>query len=192
MQGHQLEKIIVSIGVGKMRQNNAQFEEKVLPEVIKELGLIVGQRPASRKSKKSIAAFKVREGEVVGVVATLRGQKMEDFLSRLINVALPRVRDFRGISPNNFDSRGNLTIGIKEHTVFPEINPESSKVSFGLEVTFVAHTKNKEDGLAYYQSTRVELSADVFVVVVRGVTSRTLTCAVSVSGNWLAEGASQE
>jgi len=160
MQSHQLKKIIVSVGVGKMRQNNAQFEEKVLPEVLKELGFIVGQKPAPRKSKKSIASFKVREGEVVGVVATLRGQKMKDFLTRLINVALPRVRDFRGLDLSNFDSRGNLTIGIKEHTVFPEINPETSKVSFGLEITFVAGTKNKEEGVTYFGSLGLPLKKD--------------------------------
>ena len=148
MQSHQLEKIVVSVGVGKMRANNAQFEDKVLPELMKELAMIVGQKPATRKVKKSIAAFKTREGDVVGVVTTLRGKKMDDFLVRLINVALPRVRDFRGINTTNLDSRGNLTIGIKEHTVFPEINPENSKANFGLEITLVAGTKNKEEGLA--------------------------------------------
>src|SRR3989338_3912272 len=157
MQSHQLEKIVVSVGVGKMRQNNAQFDDKVLPELIKELSMIVGQRPAPRKVKKSIAAFKTREGDVVGVVVTLRGKRMEDFLSRLINVAMPRVRDFRGINLTNFDSRGNLTIGIKEHTVFQEIIPENSKVNFGLEITLVAGTKSKEEGLAYYRKLGLPL-----------------------------------
>jgi len=151
MQGHKLEKIIVSTGVGRARQGNAQFDEKILPEIVKELGIIVGQRPALKGAKKSIAGFKSREGDIVGLMATLRGRRMEDFLSRFINIALPRVRDFRGIDTKNFDSRGNLTIGVKEHIVFPEINPESSKVNFGLEVTFVAGTKNKEEGVEFYR-----------------------------------------
>lgn len=151
MQSHKLEKIVVSVGVGKMRQNNAQFDDKVLPEITKEFGIIVGQKPAMRGAKKSIASFKVRQGEVVGIVATLRGKRMKDFLSRLVNIALPRVRDFRGIDTKNFDSSGNLTIGIKEHTVFPEINLEVSKVNFGLEISLVAGTKNKEDGMEFYR-----------------------------------------
>jgi len=137
MQSHKLEKIVVSVGIGKMRGSNAQFDDKVLPEVMKELSLIFGQKPAFRKAKKSIAGFKSRQGDIVGIIATLRGRRMQDFLSRLINVTLPRVRDFRGIDVKNFDSRGNLTIGVKEHIVFPEINPESSKVNLGLEITLV-------------------------------------------------------
>lgn len=151
MQGCKLEKIVVSVGMGKMRQSNAQFDSNILPEITKELGVIVGQRPGYRKAKKSIASFKSRQGDVVGLLATLRGQRMKDFLSRLINFVLPRVRDFRGIDLDNFDSRGNLTIGIKEYTVFPEINSEISKVNFGLEITLVAGTKNKDEGIAYYR-----------------------------------------
>ncbi len=151
MQSRKLEKIVVSVGVGKMRQNNAQFDDKVLPEIAKEFSSLVGQKPAVRGAKKSIASFKIRQGEVVGLVATLRGKRMEDFLSRFVNVALPRVRDFRGIDTKNFDSRGNLTIGVKEHTVFPEINPEASKVNFGLEVSLVAGTKDKKEGMELYR-----------------------------------------
>jgi len=151
MQSRKLEKIVVSVGVGKMRQNNAQFDDKILPEITKEFGSLVGQKPAVRGSKKSIASFKIRQGEVVGLVATLRGKRMVDFLSRLINVALPRVRDFHGIDTKNFDSRGNLTIGIKEHTVFPEINLEASKVNFGLEVSLVAGTKDEKEGMEFYR-----------------------------------------
>lgn len=149
MQSHKLEKIVVSVGVGKMRQNNAQFDEKVLPEIIKELGVMLGQKPSARGAKKSIAGFKTRQGDIVGITATLRGKRAEDFLSRLINVALPRVRDFHGIDTKNFDSRGNLTMGVKEHIVFPEINPEASKVNFGLEISLVAGTKNKEEGIEF-------------------------------------------
>ncbi len=151
MQSNKLEKIVVSLGVGKMRQANAQFDEKVLPGIVEEIGFIVGQRPAPRKAKKSIATFKIREGDVVGILCTLRGKKMNDFLKRLIDIALPRVKDFRGIELKNFDSRGNLTIGLKEHTVFPEINPETSKTNLGLEITLVAGTKNKEEGIKFYR-----------------------------------------
>ena len=157
MQSYKLEKIVVSVGVGKMRQSNAQFDNNVLPEITKELGAIVGQRPGYRKAKKSIASFKLRQGDTVGLLATLRGVRMNDFLSRLINFVLPRVRDFRGIDLNNFDSRGNLTIGIKEHTVFPEINPETSKVNFGIEITLVAGTKSKDEGIAYYRKLGLPL-----------------------------------
>jgi len=157
MQSYKLEKIVVSVGVGKMRQSNAQFDNNVLPEITKELGAIVGQRPGYRKAKKSIASFKLRQGDTVGLLATLRGARMNDFLSRLINFVLPRVRDFRGIDLNNFDSRGNLTIGIKELTVFPEINPETSKVNFGIEITLVAGTKSKDEGIAYYRKLGLPL-----------------------------------
>src|SRR3989344_8027499 len=151
MQSHQLVKIVVSVGVGKMRQSNAQFDDKILPGLLDELALIVGQKPAPRKAKKSIAAFKSREGDTIGAMATLRGKRMHDFYNRFINVSLPRVRDFRGIDTKNFDDRGNLTIGIKEHTVFPEINPEASKINFGLEVSLIAGTKNKGEGMEFYR-----------------------------------------
>ncbi len=151
MQSHHLEKIVISTGLGKMRQNNAQFEEKVLPEVIHELGLIAGQRPAVRPAKKSIAAFKMRAGDVIGVSATLRGKRMDDFFNRLTSIVLPRVRDFRGIRVSQVDSSGNLTIGLREHTVFPEINPETSKVNFGVEMTFVADTKTREEGIQFFR-----------------------------------------
>jgi large subunit ribosomal protein L5 len=151
MQRHRLEKIVVSVGIGKMRQNQ-QFEEKILPGIIEELALITGQKAALRAAKKSIAGFKSRKGDIIGLAVTLRGKRMEDFLKRLINIALPRVKDFRGIDLKSFDERGNLTIGFREHTVFPEINPETSKVNFGLQVTLVAGTKSKEEGIAFFRS----------------------------------------
>ena len=157
MQSYQLAKIVVSVGVGKMRQSNAQFDDKTLPGILDELALIVGQKPAPRKAKKSIAAFKSREGDTIGAMVTLRGKRMQDFLSRFINVSLPRVRDFRGIDTKNFDDRGNLTIGIKEHTVFPEINPEVSKANFGVEVTFVAGTKTKAEGMEFFKKIGIPL-----------------------------------
>ncbi|MCL4405151.1 MAG: 50S ribosomal protein L5 [Patescibacteria group bacterium] len=159
MQRNHLEKIVVSIGVGKLRQNQ-QFEEKMLPAIVEELGLITGQKAATRSAKKSIATFKLRQGDIVGLVATLRGQRMEDFLKRMVNAALPRVRDFRGIDLKNFDQHGNLTVGFREHTVFPEINAETSKVNFGLEVTLVANTKNKEEGISFFRSLGLPIKSN--------------------------------
>lgn len=156
MQRHRLEKIVVSAGVGRMRQNQ-QFEEKVLPAIAEELALITGQKAATRAAKKSIAGFKSREGDIIGLTTTLRGKRMEDFLKRMINAALPRVRDFRGIDLAHFDGRGNLTIGFKEHTVFPEINSETSRVNFGLQVTLVADTKTKEEGIDFFRSLGLPL-----------------------------------
>lgn len=156
MQRHNLEKIVVSTGVGKFRQN-VKFEENILPAIIADFTTIVGQKPATRGAKKSIATFKTRAGDIVGLVATLRGQRMEDFLSRLVNIALPRVRDFRGIDTRNFDERGNISIGIKEHTIFPEINQEKTQTTFGLQVTLVGNTRDREAGIALMKELGVPL-----------------------------------
>jgi len=156
MQKHRLEKIVVSVGLGKLHQN-PQFEEKILPAIVSEVASITGQRPAPRGAKKAIATFKTRTGDVIGITVTLRGQRMRDFLARLVNVALPRVRDFRGIDTKSVDGRGNLTIGIREHTVFPEINQEISRVNFGFEVTFVLNTKTREDGIKFYRELGLPL-----------------------------------
>lgn len=156
MQEHRLEKIIVSVGLGRLRQS-PQFEDKVLPEIMKELSSITGQRPAVRAARKSIASFKVREGETVGVAITLRGKRMKDFFDKVIGVALPRVRDFRGIDLKQFDGRGNVSIGFKDHTIFPEINPEQTHTTFGLEVTMVANTASKEEGIALFRSLGLPL-----------------------------------
>src|SRR3989344_7909242 len=144
MRGHSLEKIVIATGVGRLRQR-PQFEENLLPEIVKELGLIAGQKPEIRKAKKSVAGFKVREGDIIGLKVTLRGQKMRDFLSRLIGFVLPRIRDFRGIDTQSIDAQGNLTIPIREHIVFPEINADEVKIDFGLEVTLVSDTKSAEE-----------------------------------------------
>lgn len=151
-----LEKIVVNVGIGKLSQQ-PNFEDKILPEVIKELSLITGQKPFICKAKKSIAGFKVRAGQIVGLKVTLRRQKMKDFLSRLVNIALPRVRDFKGINLKSIDGKGNLTIGIKEHTVFPEINPETSKVDFGLEISIVSNAKNREEAIELYRELGIPL-----------------------------------
>lgn len=146
-----LDKIVVNIGLGKLR-NQAQFEEKFLPEVIKEAALITGQKPALRKAKKSIAGFKTRTGDIIGLQTTLRGRKMLDFLMRLIYVVFPRVKDFRGIDLKNVDENGNLNIGFREQFVFPEINIENSKVSFGLQVTIVPILKKRDKAIDLYKS----------------------------------------
>ena len=149
MQSKDLEKIVVAVGVGKLKQN-AQFDTQILPEITKDLTAITGQKPQPRPAKKSIAGFKLREGTMVGLRVTLREKRMKDFLGRMINVALPRVRDFRGIDPKQIDAAGNLTIGVREHTVFPEISPEDSKFDFGFQVTLVSGAKNKEQARAVF------------------------------------------
>ena len=159
MRGHRLEKIVVATGVGKLRAR-PQFDENLLPEIIKELALITGQKPMTAKAKKSVAGFKVREGDIAGLKVTLRGQRMKDFLVRLIGFVLPRIRDFRGIDPKSIDASGNLTIPIREHIVFPEINPDEVKVDFGLEVTLVATTKSREEGLNFYKELGIPLKRD--------------------------------
>ncbi|MBU6141649.1 50S ribosomal protein L5 [Patescibacteria group bacterium] len=132
----QIEKVVVNIGLGRMSALT-NFEDRLLPAVEEELASITGQKAQRRSAKKSIAGFKLRAGTVVGLKTTLRGQKMQQFLKKLINTALPRIRDFRGISDTAIDTAGNLTVGIKEHVVFPEVTPETSKVNFGMEITIV-------------------------------------------------------
>ena len=159
MQGHRLEKIVVATGVGKLRER-PRFEEDLLPEIIKELGLITGQKPKITKAKQSVAGFKVREGDIVGLKVTLRGKRMRDFLQRLIGFVLPRIRDFRGLDPKSIDAQGNLTIPIREHIVFPEINSDEVKIDFGLEVTLVTDTKNLGEALTVYQELGLPLKQD--------------------------------
>jgi len=137
-----IEKVIVNTGIGRLTK-----EGKVVERIEKDLTMIVGQKLVFRKAKKSISGFKLREGVNVGISVTLRGKKMYDFLDRLISISLPRSRDFRGIDPNNFDKMGNLNFGIKESSIFPEINYENIKDVFGLEVTVVTTAKNREQGI---------------------------------------------
>ncbi|OHA08972.1 MAG: 50S ribosomal protein L5 [Candidatus Sungbacteria bacterium RIFCSPLOWO2_01_FULL_59_16] len=136
-----IEKAVVNVGVGRLR------EEKQLEVVRRALTLITGQKPAPCPARKAIAAFKTRRGLVVGYRVTLRGQRMWDFLTRLIRVAIPRQRDFRGIPLEAFDPRGNLTIGFREHIVFPEMIGEDVPFIFGLEVTVVTTAKRRKEGV---------------------------------------------
>lgn len=137
-----VDKVVINVGVGKMVK-----DDKFIEKAKKDLALLTGQKPVARQAKKSIAGFKVREGVDIGLVVTLRGKRMYDFIDRLVHVALPRSKDFRGIDSKNFDSNGNLNLGIKEHSIFPEVSYESLKDIFGLEVTVVTTAKNREKGI---------------------------------------------
>ena len=151
-----IEKIVVNVGIGRLIQQ-PNFEDKILPELIKEIALITGQKPAITKAKKSISGFKVRQGQAVGLKVTLRHQRMCNFLERLIKIVFPRLRDFRGINLKSIDPKGNLTVGLREQMVFPEINPEISKVDFGLEISIVSNTENKEEAVTLYRSLGIPL-----------------------------------
>lgn len=153
---NQIEKIVINIGLGRLRQQS-QFEEKILPEITKEMSLITGQKPAPCPAQKSIAGFKVRAGETVGLKTTLRGKRAADFLNRLINIVLPRVKDFRGITLKKIDGGGNLSIGLDDYLVFPEIEAEKSKVDFGLETTIIPKIKNREKAMELYKEKGIPL-----------------------------------
>jgi len=132
MQVPKLDKIVVNVGVG-----DAPTDKRLLDAAVNELGQITGQKASIRSARKSIAGFKLREGQTNGCMVTLRGDRMYEFLDRLLNVALPRVRDFRGLSPNSFDRQGNYTMGIREQTIFPEIDMDSVIRVRGMNVTIV-------------------------------------------------------
>lgn len=140
MQVPKIEKIILNMGVG-----DAVSDSKLLDLAFNELELITGQKPIKTKAKKSIATFKLREGQPIGVKVTLRGDKMWSFLQRLINIALPRVRDFKGLANRSFDGHGNYTIGIAEQIIFPEINYDDVKKIRGFDINIVTSTDNDEE-----------------------------------------------
>jgi large subunit ribosomal protein L5 len=134
-----IEKVVLNMGMGEAIQNS-----KILDSAVDELTTIAGQKPIITKAKKSIASFKLREGVAIGTMVTLRGEKMYEFLDRLINLALPRVRDFRGVPAKAFDGRGNYTLGIKDHLIFPEIDISKVDKSKGMNITIVTSAKNDE------------------------------------------------
>ena len=138
-----LQKVVVNMGVGEATQNI-----KLLDAAMEELGRITGQRPATRRAKKSIAAFRLREGMPIAATVTLRGDRMYEFLDRLFNVALPRVRDFRGVPTNAFDGRGNYTLGLKDQILFPEIDYAKIDKTRGMNVTFVTTARTDEESKA--------------------------------------------
>ena len=143
MQVPKLEKIVVNMGVGEAVHNS-----KALDDAIEELTVITGQKPIATKAKKSIANFKLREGMPIGAKVTLRGERMYEFLDKLVSIALPRVRDLHGISGNAFDGRGNYTVGIKEQLIFPEINFDKISKIRGLDIVIVTTARTDEEGRA--------------------------------------------
>jgi large subunit ribosomal protein L5 len=142
-----LEKIVISMGLGKAVQesSNKAIENRRFTEALEHLATIAGQKPVVTKARKSVSNFKVRAGYDVGVKVTLRGQRMYEFLDRLISVAIPRVRDFRGLNPNGFDGRGNYNMGLAEVGVFPEINPDRVSVQQGMNIVIVTTAQNDEE-----------------------------------------------
>ncbi|MBI4991921.1 MAG: 50S ribosomal protein L5 [Candidatus Harrisonbacteria bacterium] len=151
-----LEKIVINVGTGRL-SGQPNFD-KILPELTKELSAITGQKPAVRPAKKSIAGFKLRTGTVVGLKTTLRQERMNEFLKKLVNVALPRLRDFRGIKKEAVDKNGNLTIGLKEHSVFPEVSLDITKVNFGMEITLVPKIRDREKSMDLYKQLGIPFS----------------------------------
>lgn len=144
-----LIKITINTGVGRIR------DAKPREEIVRDLALIVGQKPVPTLAKKAVASFKTREGMVIGYKVTLRGRRMRDFFGRLIHVAFPRTRDFRGVKEGALDEHGNLTIGIPEHIVFPEIDTEHSFTPFGFEISMTTTAKTREEALAFFRSLGV-------------------------------------
>lgn len=145
MQSPKIVKVVVSSGTGSLKDKNK------LEVIVDRLSKITGQKPIKRGAKKSIASFKSREGDIVGVQVTLRGEKMWSFLDRLFNVALPRTKDFRGISADAIDGMGNYTLSIKEHTVFPETSDEDLKDVFGFAITIVTNLKDKNPAMEFFK-----------------------------------------
>lgn len=140
MQIPKLEKIVLNVGCGEARENS-----KVVDAIINDLGIITGQKPIICRAKKSVANFKLREGMPIGVKVTLRGDKMYEFLDRFFNLALPRVRDFRGINPNSFDGRGNYAMGVKEQLIFPEIDYDKIDKVRGMDIIMVTTANTDEE-----------------------------------------------
>jgi len=143
MQAPRVEKVVVNMGLGEAIQNG-----KILDASVEQLAAITGQKPVVTKARKSIANFKLRQGQSIGAMVTLRGDRAYEFLDRLLNIALPRVRDFKGVSPKAFDGKGNYTLGVKEQIIFPEINYDRVEKIKGLNITVVTTARNDEEGRA--------------------------------------------
>lgn len=156
-----LEKIVINVGVGEAIKN-----AKVLDNVVDELGIITGQRPVRRKAKKSIANFGQREGQEIGAAVTLRGARMWEFLDRLVTVAIPRIRDFRGLNTRAFDGRGNFTMGVKEQMIFPEINYDMVDQIHGMDITFVTSTARDDQAFALLRELGMPFKGDDKPIIV--------------------------
>ena len=140
MQIPQIKKVVLNMGVG-----DATSDAKAIDAAVGDMTAIAGQKPVVTKAKKSIAAFKVREGAPIGCMVTLRGQRMDDFLDKLFNISLPRIRDFKGVSPKSFDGRGNYTLGVHDQLIFPEINYDKVDKVRGMDIVIVTSAKNDEE-----------------------------------------------
>ena len=143
MQAPRLEKIVVNMGLGEAINNG-----KIIDASVEQLSVITGQKPVVTRARKSIANFKLRQGQSIGAMVTLRGDRMYEFFDRLVSVALPRVRDFKGVSPKAFDGKGNYTLGIREQIIFPEINYDKVEKIKGMNITVVTTARNDEEGRA--------------------------------------------
>lgn len=150
-----IEKVVVNVGTGRMTRSDKGRNEFVA----KRLASITGQKSAPRGARKSVSAFSIRQGEPIGHVVTLRGRRMYDFLERLFNTALPRTRDFRGLNRSAVDEMGNLTIGIREHNIFPETSDEDLRDIFGIAVTIVTTTGTREEAIAFFEQIGVPFKA---------------------------------
>lgn len=147
MASPHLEKVVIAVATGSAMKKDRKRNELVMDRLAK----ITGQKPTLRKAKQSVASFKIREGDQIGVAVTLRGNRMYGFLDKLFNVSLPRTKDFRGINRTSVDNIGNMTFGIKEHTIFPEIKDEELKDIFGMAVTLVSSAKTKDEALSFFE-----------------------------------------
>src|ERR1035437_2585881 len=156
MAAPKLKKIVLNVGTGTAIKKDKNKNDAIVDRLAK----ITGQKPAKKGAKQSIATFKIRQGDPVGVMVTLRGKRMYAFLEKLINVALPRTKDFRGINRSTVDNIGNMTIGIKEHTIFPETADEDIKDVFGLAITIVSSAKTKAEGFAFYELLGMPFKAE--------------------------------
>jgi large subunit ribosomal protein L5 len=144
-----IEKVVVNAGIGKFLKDPA-----IVKDIAETIKALTGQKPLMTKSKKSIAGFKIREGLEVGIKVTLRGKRKWDFIEKLVGAAIPRIRDFQGLKESAVDGNGNFNVGIKEHTIFPEILPENVKTIFGLEVSVVTTAKNHQEGLELFRALK--------------------------------------
>jgi large subunit ribosomal protein L5 len=167
MQHPRLRKITLNMGVGEAKQN-----AKALDEAMDQLAVIAGQRPAITRAKKSIAQFKLREGMAIGCRVTLRGARMWEFFDRLTSVALPRIRDFRGINPDSFDGRGNFSVGLREQTIFPEIDYDRIDQSRGLNVTITTTAETDEEGRALLRHLGMPFRAEGYTADERAARRR--------------------
>ena len=143
-------KVIINVGIGRLVADSKN-SEGIIKKVSHDISMITGQKPAIRQAKKSIASFKIREGMPIGLMVTLRGKRMRDFINKFVNLILPQSRDFWGIPLKSIDEKGNLNYGIRDHSIFPEISREQNPLTFGLEVTFVTNAKNRDQAIQLYE-----------------------------------------